>query len=170
MKAIAGQPAALAQALPHPVAAALAAVLILAAAVWAGGLVTIFVVARVASAVLSPPQRVAFFRGLGRAYLPVGGLALLMVLASGAVLLYRLPPGSLVTAAAWAGAGLVAVTAAAVIQARNMTRLRQAALPPGGGPAEALRARRAARGAAVLRLAIAVLSFALIALGACLAT
>jgi hypothetical protein len=53
-----------------------------------------------------------------------------MVLASGAVLLYRLPPGSLVTAAAWAGAGLVAVTAAAVIQARNMTRLRQAALPP----------------------------------------
>jgi hypothetical protein len=70
----AGHPAALAHAMHHPAAAALAGVLILATAVWAGGLVTILVAARVASGVLQPAQRVAFFRGLGCAYLPVGGL------------------------------------------------------------------------------------------------
>jgi uncharacterized membrane protein len=166
----AGPPAALAHAMPHPAGAALAGVLILATAVWAGGLVAIFVVARVASAALPPDQRVAFFRRLGRAYLPVGAAALLVALASGAVLLYRLPPGGLATAATWTGASLVAVTAAGVAQARNMTRLRRAALIAGGGPDAARRVRRTAHCAAALRMAIAALSFALIALGSRLAT
>ena len=45
---------------------ALEGLLILATAVWTGGLVAIFVVARVARHTLMPRDRVAFFRGLGR--------------------------------------------------------------------------------------------------------
>jgi hypothetical protein len=51
-----------------------------------GGLVAIFVVARVAHATLGAAERVAFFRGLGRGVRLVGGIALVAALASGAVL------------------------------------------------------------------------------------
>ena len=64
---------AVALALPRPAAASLTAVLVLATAVWIGGLVAIFVVARVAHATLGTAERVSFFRGLGRAYGFVGG-------------------------------------------------------------------------------------------------
>ncbi|MGH3192754.1 MAG: hypothetical protein ACRDPY_50805 [Streptosporangiaceae bacterium] len=59
--------AAAALALPRPAEASLTAVLVLATAVWVGGLAAIFVVARVAHATLAAAERVAFFRGLGRA-------------------------------------------------------------------------------------------------------
>ena len=62
--------------------------LIVATAVWTGGLVAIFVVARVARHTLMPRDRMAFFRGLGRSYAPVGGIALAMALGCGAALLY----------------------------------------------------------------------------------
>jgi len=166
----AAQPAPLVHAMPHTAAAALAGVLILATAVWAGGLVTIFVAARVAGRTLQPAERVAFFRGLGRAYLPAGGLALLVALASGAVLLYHRPWDGSVAAAAWLGAALLCATAAGVAQARSMTQLRRAAVRHPGDPVLARRVRRAARRAAALRMVIAALSVALIALGAWLAS
>ena len=72
--------------LPRPAEASLTAVLVLATAIWVGGLITIFVVARVARATLGAAEQVAFFRGLGRAYGLVGGSALATALASGAVL------------------------------------------------------------------------------------
>ena len=50
--------------------------LVLATSVWIGGLAAIFVVARVAHATLGAGERVAFFRGLGRAYGLAGGVAL----------------------------------------------------------------------------------------------
>jgi hypothetical protein len=71
---------------PRPAEASLTAVLVLAAAVWIGGLVAMFVVARVAQATLGAAERVAFFRSLGRVYGLVGGVALTAALASGAVL------------------------------------------------------------------------------------
>jgi hypothetical protein len=58
---------------PRPAEASLTAVLVLAAAVWIGGLVAMFVVARVAQATLGAAERVAFFRSLGRVYGLVGG-------------------------------------------------------------------------------------------------
>lgn len=100
-------------ALPQQADAALAGVLVFAAAVWVGGLVAIFVVARVARRTLRPAERVAFFRCLGRAYGPVGGLALALALVSGAVLLSGHPWDSQVTAAMAAAGCLVAVTVAA---------------------------------------------------------
>ena len=119
---------AVALALPRPAEAALTAVLVLATAVWVGGLVAIFVVARVARATLGTAERVAFFRGLGRAYGLAGGVALAIALASGAVLASTYRWDGQLTASAVVAAGLVAVTVAGVAQARRMTRLRQDAL------------------------------------------
>lgn len=159
-----------AMALPQPAETGLTAVLLLATAVWIGGLVAIFVVARVADATLGAVDRVAFFRGLGRAYGLVGGMALTAALASGAVLgaTYRWD-GDL-AASAVAAAGLATATVAGVVQARRMTRLRQDALRDPGSAEIAAKVRRGARNAAVLRAAIAVLSLAILGLGTVIAT
>ncbi len=161
---------AVALALPRPAEASLAAVLILATAVWVGGLVAIFVAARVADATLEAAERVAFFRGLGRAYGLVGGVALAAALASGAVLASTYRWDGQLTASAVVAAGLVATTAAGVAQARRMTRLRRDALRDPGSADLAAKVRRGARNAAVLRAVIAALSLALLGLGTVIAT
>jgi hypothetical protein len=136
--------AATALAPPRPAEASLTAVLILATAVWIGGLVAIFVVARVAHATLGAGERVAFFRGLGRAYGLVGGGALAAALASGAVLASRYRWDGQLTASTVVAAGLVAATAAGIMQARRMTRLRRDALRDPGSPELAAKVRRGA--------------------------
>ncbi len=83
--------------MPRAAQGALAAVLIPATAVWIGGLVAIFVVARVAQGTLGAVERVAFFRGLGCVYGLVGGIALVVALATGAVLASRHPWNTLAT-------------------------------------------------------------------------
>jgi hypothetical protein len=160
----------LALTLPRPAETSLTAVLVLATAVWIGGLVAIFVVARVAHATLGAAERVAFFRGLGRVYGLVGGVALTVALASGAVLAATYRWDGDLAASAVIAAGLVAVTVAGVAQARRMTRLRQDALRDPGRAELAVKVRRGARNAAVLRAAIAALSLALLALGTVVAT
>ena len=156
--------------MPPPAETSLTAVLVLATAVWIGGLVAIFVAARVAHATLGAAEWVTFFRGLGRAYGPVGGVALAVALASGAVLASARDWNGQLTASAAVAAALVAVTAAGVVQARRMTRLRQDALRAPGRPELTARVRRSARSAAVLRAAIAALSLALLVLGVVVAT
>lgn len=81
--------AAMTLTLPQPAEASLTAVLVLATAAWISGLAVIFVVARVAHAALGAAERVVFFRCLGRAYGLAGGSALVVALASGAVLASR---------------------------------------------------------------------------------
>ena len=162
--------AAMAFALPRPAEASLAAVLVLATAVWVGGLVAIFVVARVAHATLGAAERVMFFRGLGRAYGLVGGVALTVALASGAVFASTYRWDGQLTASTVVAAGLVATTMAGVAQARRMTRLRRDALRDPGRTELAAEVRRGARNAAVLRAAIAALSLALLGLGVVIAT
>ena len=156
--------------LPRAAGTTLTAVLVLATAVWVGGLVAIFVVARVARVTLEPKERVAFFRGLGRVYGPTGGAALTVALASAAVLAATRRWDGQLTAGTAVAAGLVAVTVAGVIQARRMTRLRQDALRDPGRPELAAKVRQGARNAAMLRAAIAALSLALLALGTVIAT
>ncbi|MGH3157317.1 MAG: hypothetical protein ACRDNF_12170 [Streptosporangiaceae bacterium] len=160
---------AMAFALPRAAGTALTAVLVLATAVWVGGLVAIFVVARVARATLRAAERVAFFRGLGRAYGLVGGIALTVALAAGAILASTYRWDGQLTASAVVAAGLVAAAVAGVAQARRMTRLRQHALRSPGHPELAAKIRRGARNAAVLRAAIAALSLTLLALGTVIA-
>ncbi|MEZ5075940.1 MAG: hypothetical protein R2725_00690 [Solirubrobacterales bacterium] len=139
----------------------------LSAAIWVGGLVAIFVVARVASATLDTGERIAFFRALGRAYGIVGGLALLVALASGAVLLDDRSWDGLLVATAIVAGCLLAVTVAGIAQAKAMTRLRRRALQ---APELGERVRRGAVLAGLLRGAIALLTLALVVLGAALVT
>lgn len=139
----------------------------LAASIWVGGLVAIFVVARAASASLEPAQRVAFFRELGRRYGIVGSIALVVALLCGAALLSGHPWDGLLVATAVAAGALLLATAAGMAQARAMTRLRRRALAE---PSEAIeaRVRRGAALAGALRGAIGLLTLALVVLGAAL--
>jgi hypothetical protein len=148
----------------------LVTVALLAACVWVGGFVAIVVVGRVARSVLDPAGRVAFFRSLGRAYGVVGGLALLVALVTGALLLRDHPWTSTAQWAVGCAAALAAATVAGVLQARAMTRLRRRLLHDPGDGALAERIRRRARAAAALRAAIGALSVALVVLSAWMVT
>jgi uncharacterized membrane protein len=148
--------------------APLVAVHALAASIWLGGLVAIFVVARVASRTLEPAQRVAFFRSLGRSYGVLGSVALVVALASGAVLLDGHEWDGLMVAALIVAAALLFVTAAGMAQARAMTRLRRQALTEISGKPLDARIERGAIVARTLRACIASLTLALLVLGAAL--
>jgi uncharacterized membrane protein len=140
----------------------------LATSIWVGGLVAIFVVARAASASLEPAQRVAFFRALGRRYGVVGSAALLVALATGAALLRGHPWDALLVTAAIVAGTLLVATGAGMAQARAMTRLRRRALSATADPMLEVRLRRGALLAGALRGTIALLTLALVVLGAAL--
>jgi uncharacterized membrane protein len=148
----------------------LAFVVLLAASIWIGGFVTLVVVARIARRHLEPADRVEFFRALGRSWGVVSGGALLVVLAGGVVLLNDHGwDGTAVAAMVLAGC-VVLATAAGVVQARGITRLRRRAVGDPGDQTMRHRVRRGARRAAVLRAAIGVLSLATLYLAAVIAT
>ena len=150
--------------------ATLTGLLIFASSIWIGGLFAIAVVARVATAALDTATRVAFFRGLGRAYGVVGTAALALAYGTGAALLYgRSWSGTLVAAVALAIA-LAAALAGGVVQARRMTRLRRQSLDQPRDADLATRLHRGAARAGALRGLIAVLSLALLAIGIHLGT
>jgi uncharacterized membrane protein len=140
-----------------------------ASSIWVGGLVAIFVAARAAAETLDAAQRVAFFRALGRSYGVVGGVALLVAMASGAALLHGHPWDGLLVATAVAAGALLVATGLGVAQARAMTRLRQRALAGAEGGALEARVRRGAILATGLRATIGALTLALVMLGAALA-
>jgi len=145
----------------------LIAVNALASAIWVGGLVAIFVAARAASRTLDPAQRVAFFRSLGRTYGVVGTTALLVAIASGAILLDDHPWDGLLIATAILTGALLLAAGAGMAQARAMTRLRRRALAEPGADLER-RVRRGAALAGALRGAIAAFTLALVVLVAAL--
>lgn len=150
--------------------AVLVGLLIFATSLWIGGLFAIALVARVAARTLDATARVAFFRGLGRAYGVVGTAALVLAYGTGAALVYdRSWGGTLVATAVVAGL-LAAALAIGVVQARQMTGLRRHALDQPDDPALADRVRRGAARAGGLRGLIALLSLALLALGVSLGT
>jgi hypothetical protein len=112
---------------------------------------------------------VAFFRTLGRSYGIVSTLALALGLISGGILLADRDWDGLALAAVVVAVALVIATAAGVIQARGMTRLRQAAVRDPADEALAARVRRGSRRAAGLRATIGALSIGLLAIAAALA-
>jgi uncharacterized membrane protein len=141
---------------------------LLATCVWVGGFVAIGVVVVVARRQLGEAEQVAFFRALGRSYGVVGGAALTVALASGAVLLGDRGWDRTALAAVVLAAALVIATVAGVAQARGMTRLRDHALRDQGDAALATRLQRGAKRATVLRATIGALTLALLATGAVL--
>jgi uncharacterized membrane protein len=142
----------------------------LASCIWVGGYVAIAVVAQVATRTLEAGQRVAFFKALGRSYILVGVPALVIALGTGAGLLSDHGWDGAVTASVLIAVALIVSLAVGVAQARRMTRLRAAALAAPQDRRLAAQVLRGARAATLLRAAIGLLSLALIALGALLAT
>lgn len=129
----------------------------------------IAVVARAATGALSPQARVTFFRALGRAYLPVGGAALVVGLASGGVLLRARQPDALAVAALVAAAVLVVALGVAVRQARRMTLLRDQATAAPANDELASAVTRGGTAALALRALLGVVSVLLVALGCLMA-
>jgi len=151
--------------LADTVESVLLGVLLLAATVWIGGFVALLVVARVSSRTLDPSSRVDFFRVLGRSYGIVAGIALLLGLVSGALLLFDQRWSGSSTAIVVVATAIVVATLLGVVQARGMTRQRGRALANPEDSELARRVRRGARSAGILRALIGVLSLALLALG-----
>jgi uncharacterized membrane protein len=137
---------------------------LLGACIWIGGSATLAVVARVARRQIDSRSRVAFFRALGRSYLPLAATALALALAAGAWLLGFDDLHGIALATLPTGAGLVLAVFAGVTQARAMTRLRTRLLEQPADATLALRVQRAAVLAAALRATIGLLSLALLAL------
>ncbi len=148
----------------------LTGLLILATALWVGGLFTIAIVARVATHTLDPTQRVAFFRGLGRCYGVVGTAALALAYGTGAALVRDHPWDNTKVAVAAVAATLAAALPVGMMQARRMTLLRRQALDRADDITLAARVRRGALRAGVLRGLIGVLSLTLLVLGVALAS
>jgi uncharacterized membrane protein len=145
-------------------------ILLLASSVWVGGFVAIAIVARVARRELDEPTRTAFFRGLGRRYLRIGGGSLAVALGCGGILL---APGDLnaaKTVAVALGVALAIATVAGVVQARAMTLLRQRSVHDRDDTALAAAVRSAAVRAALLRASIGALTVALLAVASVIAT
>ncbi len=140
------------------------------ACVWVGGFVVIGVVVGVARRQLDPPAQVAFFRLLGRRYLPIGCAALALALGAGGGLLRSRRWDGTALAAVLVAAVLVVTLAAGVAQARGMTRLRARLLDAPADLALSGRVRRGAVRAAALRASIGLLSLVLLGLAAVLAS
>lgn len=142
----------------------LLALLVLGASVWIGGVATIAVVNSATKDALSRADRIALFRTLGRRFLVLAVIAVVLVVVAGGILLLSGPLGGITIAILIAVAVLAVATALGVVQARGMTRLRVAALASPDD--EALRGR-IARGtvrAGALRILIALASLAIFVL------
>jgi uncharacterized membrane protein len=150
--------------------AALTGLLILATAVWIGGVAAITIVARVASRTLTPDARVTFFRGLGRSYGVVGTAALALAYGTGAAIVYGRPWDNTLTVTAVVATLLLFATTTGAAQARRMSRLRRHALDHPDDAEMRGQVRRGASRAGVLRASIGLLSLALLALGVLLGT
>ena len=143
------------------------AIELLAACVWVGSFVCLVLVTDAARKVLDGPSQVAFFRAVGRRYGIVGTLSLLAAIGVGLVLAW--PPsassGTMDAAVALAGA-LVLATAAGMVQARAMTRLRRRAMTAPEDHRAAAAVGRGRRLASGLRGLIGGLTLAIVVLGA----
>jgi uncharacterized membrane protein len=143
---------------------------LLAVCVWVGGFVAIAVVARVVRRELDAPAGVAFFRSLGRSYGNMGGSALAVAVLTGAALLAHRGWDQAAGAAALLALALVVATVAGVAQAREMTCRRERALHEPLDPTLSALIDHGARHALMLRATIGMLTLALLALGAVLAS
>ncbi len=136
-----------------------------AASVWVGSLACLAVVSVAATHVLDPASRVALFRRVGRLYGLIGMGALLVAIAVGVALAW--PPANMDAAVVTLfvlATVLVAATVAGMTQARRMTAYRQRLLA--GDPRASERVRRGARVAGALRGCLALLTLAIVVLGA----
>lgn len=134
--------------------------LVLAWAVWFGGLVTIIIVTLSAQRTLEAPARVEFMRDFGNRVLPVGAAALVVALCAGFLLLLQRPWTVAGTVAVVLAVALVLLLVVGVVQARRMTALRRTAVAEPDTGSTTTDVRVGARRATTLRSAITVLTVA----------
>jgi hypothetical protein len=140
---------------------------LLAVSIWVGSLVCLAVVANAARSVLDTHTQIAFFRTVGRRYGVLGTTALLVAIGCGLMLSW--PPLSwpaVTQAAVGIGGALVIVSVVAMGQARAMTTLRSHASAAPGDRAMGAAVRRGRKIADGLRGVMALLTLAVIVLGA----
>ena len=156
---------------------AIRALHLIAAAVWAGGLVFLGVAAGVARATIPEGERIEFFRRLGRRFLVVALVAAALLAATGADMAAdRLPSWSALTDTEWgrlilaktilfATALLLALAHALVLgpQTRN---LRQALLTSPGDPALEARLRRTGAASGIVQVVMLAETVAILVLAA----
>lgn len=140
---------------------ALTVVLIIAASVWIGGVVTVIIVGRISKQTLDDATRVKFFHAFGRAYLAVAGPALVVTGLIGWSFLARQEWSGELGRMAFASTLLVAVLIAGIMQARSMTRMRAKLTQRPGDIDLARKIKTQATTATVLRTLIVVLTFGL---------
>jgi hypothetical protein len=147
--------------------APLVAVGMIAACIWVGSLVCLALVANAARHVLDGRAQVAFFSAVGRPYGIVGSTSLLVAIGVGVALAW--PPsswsGTIAAAAALAGV-LVILTAAGMVQARSMSRLRRRALSVPADGVDGRAVRRGRKLAGGLRAAMAAVTLTIVVLAA----
>jgi uncharacterized membrane protein len=144
---------------------------LIAAAVYVGGVVFLGVAAASARATVSPRERIALFRVIGRRFLMLAGGALLILIGTGAAMASDGDYGERLNQKL----GVVAIAVAltyyhSFIQGPALSRLREQALdrPEDGELAAEIR-RRSAR-AGVVQLLILVSTLAILVMAARLAT
>ena len=111
---------------------------LIAAAIWAGGLVMLGVVAGVARRRVPDQERVAFFRAVGRRFAILGGLALLALVATGSEMVSDRDAwetlgegtygGTLLAKLILVGVVIVLTIVHSAIQGPALSRLREQAL------------------------------------------
>ncbi|GAA3740634.1 hypothetical protein GCM10022239_15440 [Leifsonia bigeumensis] len=141
----------------------LAVTLAVGSGVWVGGLVTVIILSASSRKTIAPPDRVVLFRDFGRRFaIFVGVTALFVVLP--ALVLATIEPAPLTASTLLLALGLLLATAAGILQARRMTRLRGSA----AGPVDAAEAsiRGNAQLAAAVRVVLVLGYLALVVLAA----
>lgn len=155
----------------HATSALLVVIELIAASIWVGGMVCIAVVAKVARDVLDGPSQMVFFRSMGRRYSVVGTMSLFVAIAAGLALSWSSLSSSRTIDATVALAGvLVVATILGMRQARAMTSLRRILIAnqSDGSMANSLRCGR--RLANALRGLMALITLAIVILGAWIVT
>ena len=155
----------------HATSALLVVIELIAASIWVGGLVCIAVVTKVARDVLDGPSQMVFFRSMGRRYSVVGTTSLLVAIAAGLALSWSSLSSSRTIDATVALAGvLVVATILGMRQARAMTSLRRILIANQSDGSMANSLRRGRRLANALRGLLALITLAIVILGAWIVT
>jgi len=142
---------------------------ILAASIWIGGYVAVVFVTRIARRRLTPADQIAFFKDFGKTWGIVATSALLVALASGAVLTADHGWTTTATAAAVVAGVLIATTFLGMRQARRISALRSELLDHATDTEKQDRVKAAALRAAQLRALLGILTLILLGLGSAIA-
>ena len=150
----------------HATSALLVAIELIAASIWVGGMVCVAVVAKVARDVLDGPSQMEFFQSMGRRYSVVGTTSLFVAIAAGLALSWSSLSSRMIDATVALAGVLVVTTIIGMRQARAMTSLRRILITNQSDGSMANSLRRGRRLANALRGLMALITLAIVILGA----